>query len=151
MSYLITLILESYLDIKHWLKVKKRRKFERENNLPKKIMISPINKLWLIILIISIPILFLKFNRIKNHNISLTLNKISEIQVLLEEEKKQYGVYPFELKNIIRNNPLRKNITVDYWGNEFIYSLSKDSLNYTLVSSGKDEKLNTSDDINTTN
>ena len=108
MSDLIVYILELYSDIKHWFRVRKRRKFEKENNLPKK-------------------------------------------RMLLEAEKKQFVFYPTELKTIIRNNPLRKNITLDGWKNEFIYTISKDSLNYELISLGKDGKLNTSDDIKVTN
>lgn len=143
-------ILELYSDIKHWIKVKKRRKFEKENNLPKKRMISPMNKVWIVILIISIPILFIRLNRFRNQDFALTLDKIIEIKLLLESEKKQFGFYPKELKTIIRNNPLRKNITLDGWENQFIYTISKDSLNYKLISLGKDGKLNTSDDINIT-
>ena len=151
MPNLVIYILEIYSDIKHWFRVRKRRKFEKENNLPKKRMISPMNKIWIVILIISIPILFLRFNRFRNQNLALTFDKIIEIKLLLEAEKKQFGFYPNELKDIIRNNPLRKNITLDAWKNEFIYTISKDSLNYKLISIGKDGKLNTSDDINATN
>jgi hypothetical protein len=146
-SEIIAEILEIYSDIKHWFKVRKRRKFEKENNLPKKRMISPMNKIWIAILVISIPLLFLRYNRFKDQDFAITLNKIIEIKLLLEAEKKQFGFYPKELKNIIRNNPLRKKITTDSWKNEFVYTISKDSLNYTLISKGKDRKLNTSDDI----
>jgi len=150
-SDLIVYILELYSDIKHWFRVRKRRKFEKENNLPKKRMISPMNKIGIVILIISIPIFFLRFNRFRNQNFASTLDKIIEIKMLLEAEKKQFVFYPTELKTIIRNNPLRKNITLDGWKNEFIYTISKDSLNYELISLGKDGKLNTSDDIKVTN
>ena len=151
MHSLIVDILELYSDIKHWFKVRKRRKFEKENKLPKKRMISPMNKIGIVILIISIPFLFLRLNRIRNQNFASTLDKIIEIKLLLESEKKQFDFYPKELKTIIRNNPLRKNITLDAWKNEFIYKISKDSLNYELISLGKDGKLNTSDDISVTN
>ena len=151
MSDLIAFILELYVDIKHWFKVRKRRKFEKEHNLPKKRMISPMNKIWIVILIISLPLLFFRFHRITKQGENITLDKISEIKRLLASEKKQFGTYPLRLKNIIRNNPLRKNITLDYWKNEFVYTRSKDSLKYTLISLGKDEELNTSDDITVDN
>ena len=109
------------------------------------------NKIGIVILIISIPFLFLRFNRFRNQNFASTLDKIIEIKLLLESEKKQFDYYPKELKTIIRNNPLRKNITLDAWKNEFIYKISKDSLSYELISLGKGGKLNTSDDINITN
>lgn len=151
MADFIALILEIYLDIKHWFKVRKRRKFEKQNNLPKKRMINPLHKIGIAVLIISIPILFLKINRIRNQKKTLTLDKIKKIKILLEAEKKKYGLYPKELNTIIHNNPLRRNIIVDGWKNEFIYTLSKDSLNYKLISRGKDEKLHTDDDIEITN
>lgn len=93
----------------------------------------------------------MRLNRIKNQDFGNTLDKIIEIKLLLESEKKQFGYYPKELKIIIRNNPLRKNITLDGWKKEFIYTISKDSLNYELISLGKDGKLDTSDDIIITN
>lgn len=151
MSDLIVFFLGIYSDIRHWFRVKKRRKFEKKNKLPKKIMISPMNKVGIVTLIISIPIFFLRFNRVRNQKFALNLNKIIEIKLLLEAEKKQFGFYPKELKTIIRNNPLRKNITLDVWKNEFLYIISKDSLNYKLISLGKDGELNTSDDIEVTN
>tara|TARA_R110002126_G_scaffold291479_2_gene453063 strand:- start:34116 stop:34571 length:456 start_codon:yes stop_codon:yes gene_type:complete len=147
----IAFILELYLDIKHWFKVKKRRRFEKENNLPKKRMMSPMNKIGIVILIISIPVLILRLNRFQKKDFELTLHKIIEIKLLLEAEKKYSGFYPKELAAIIRNNPLRKNIILDGWKNEFSYTLSKDSLNYALISFGKDRKPSTSDDIQKTN
>lgn len=151
MSDLIALILETYSEIKHWFRVKRRRKFEKENNLPKKRMISPMNKIYIGILILSLPFLYFRLTRISNYNKTTTIQKIAEIKLILEAEKKQLGKYPKELKDIIRNNPLRKNIVFDYWKNEYVYTLSKDSLNYKIISLGKDQILNTSDDIIVTN
>ncbi len=74
-----------------------------------------------------------------------------KFQQFLHQKKKKLNKYPKELKDIIRNNPLRKNITVDYWNTEFVYIVSKDSLNYTIISLGKDRLLNTSDDIKIVN
>ena len=144
-------ILELYLDIKHWFKIRKRRKFEKKHNLPKKRMMYPSTKIGIVLLIISIPLLFFKINRFRKQGENSTKDKLREISIILAADKKQLGFYPTSLKTIIRNNPLRQNITVDYWKNEFIYSLSKDSLNYSIISSGKDEKLATSDDIKITN
>lgn len=80
-----------------------------------------------------------------------TKEKLTKITILLEDEKTQNAIYPKDLKSIIRNNPLRKNIYLDYYKNEFVYSVSKDSLNYSIIAIGKDQKLNTSDDIKITN
>ncbi|WP_405564560.1 type II secretion system protein GspG [Polaribacter sp. Asnod6-C07] len=152
MAELIAEILEWYLEIKYLIKHKKRRKFEKENNLPKSIVWHPMTKPFLI----AFPIFIIIFALISYFNLNTkplenTSSKIAKIQTLLSSEKKQFGFYPKELKNIIRNNPLHKNITKDYWGNDFIYKISKDSLNYQLVSMGKDQKQNTSDDIKATN
>ncbi|MBU3010190.1 type II secretion system protein GspG [Polaribacter vadi] len=152
MAELIAEILGWYLDVKYLIKHKKRRKFEQENNLPKSIVWHPMTKP----LLISFPIFLIIFALISYFNfnnkpLENTSSKIAKIQTLLSSEKKQFGFYPKELKKIIRNNPLHKNITKDYWGNDFIYKISKDSLNYQLVSMGKDQKSNTSDDIKATN
>lgn len=150
-SDVITTILELFVDIKHWFKVKKRRKFEKENKLPKKRMLSPMNTIAMVIFIISIPVIFIRLNRVINQGEKITTEKIMELKLMLAAEKKQFGTYPTALKNVIRNNPLRKNSTKDYWKNEFSYTLSKDSLNYTLISAGKDQVLHTADDIKITN
>lgn len=89
--------------------------------------------------------------RFSNEYEKKTTKKLTEISKLLEDELKQNAFYPKDLKSIIRNNPLRKNICLDYYKNEFVYSVSKDSLNYSIIAIGKDQKLNTSDDIKITN
>jgi len=151
-SEFIAEILEIYLEIKYWIKHKKRRKYEKENNLPKSIVWHPITKPLLIFFPIFFICVFLfsLFN-LKNKSEEKTKFKIDEIVLLLEAENKQFGYYPKKLKTIIRNNPLRKNIILDGWKNNFIYTISKDSLHYKLISLGKDSKLNTFDDIKVTN
>ncbi|MFT7442267.1 MAG: general secretion pathway protein G [Maribacter sp.] len=152
MPDLIAFILEIYLDIKHWFKVKNRRRFEKGNSLPKSIVWHPLTKplfLFFILFIISFSI-FSVFS-LRNKSEEKTKEKIIEISAILAIENKQLNKYPKELKDIIRNNPLRKNITLDYWNTEFVYVVSKDSLNYTIISLGKDRLLNTSDDLKTTN
>jgi Na+/melibiose symporter-like transporter len=151
-SDLITLTLELYLDIVFWMKHKKRRKYEKENNLPKSIVWHPITKplfIFLILFIISFSI-FSIFS-LRNTSEEKTKEKMIRISEILKLEKKQLNKYPKELNHIIRNNPLRKNITLDYWNTEFVYILSKNSLNYTIFSLGKDKVLHTSDDLKITN
>lgn len=148
MADFFAFILGLYLDIKHWFKVRKRRKFEKENNLPKKYIWHPLDKLILIFfffILISLPLKFLFFSN--NNYEKHTIKKLDKIVKILDEEKNQFAVYPKKLSDIKRNNPLRKNIDLDYYKNPFVYLISKDSLTYTLVAIGKDQKLNTSDDI----
>jgi hypothetical protein len=147
MADLIAFILEIYLDIQYWIKYKKRRKFEKENNLQKSIVWHPMTKPLVWFFLISLPITSILFFFFGKNSTETTIKKINEISVILESEKKQLGKYPKELKDIIRNNPLRSKLETDVWGNSFIYQPSKNLLNYRLVSLGKDKKPNTSDDI----
>ena len=102
----------------------------------------------LVLFIIFIPVYFLfSFFFFKNENPKRTTKRMLEISKLLEAEKKQFGKFPSELKVIIRNNPLRSNLTTDYWKTTFVYIPSKDRQNYKLTSLGGDGKLNTKDDI----
>ena len=48
MAGLFAELLEWFLDIKFWFKKRKRRKFEKEHNLPKRIMIYPSDKILLV-------------------------------------------------------------------------------------------------------
>ena len=152
MAELIAIILEWYLDIKYWIKHKKRRKFEKENNLPKSIVWHPITKP----LLIAFPIFIICFslfayNRFKDRSLENTKSKISKIQSLLDSEENHFGYYPKELATIIRNNPLHKNLLIDGWNTNFHYRLTSDSLHYQLISLGRDRILHTEDDIINTN
>ncbi|MEM5564299.1 type II secretion system protein GspG [Psychroserpens sp. AS72] len=145
---LLAELLEWCLDIKFWFKKRKRRKFEKAHNIPKKTMWYPSQKLGVLYLMVMLfsAIIFMVFvfPNIKNNN---TKKRLSKIVMLLEKEKKEIGAYPIELKTIIRNNPLLKGITKDDWKNEFYYKLSDDGLTYNLFSLGKDNTPNTDDDI----
>jgi len=135
-------------DYKFWKKKRAQRKYEKENGLPKKLMIYPSDKMGLkvffIFFLLIIPAYLFFFKKIGQ---SKTKKQIATIKSLLEEEKKSSNLYPKELKSIIRNNPLLKNITNDSWNNEFYYKIIDDGFSYKLISKGKDGLLNTKDDI----
>ncbi|WP_396602914.1 type II secretion system protein GspG [Algibacter sp. R77976] len=141
-------LLELIIDFQFWRDKKKRRKFEKENNLPKKIMIHPYIKILAYSILITTPII-ISFTLYQHYysNTKKTIKKISQVESLLIENKEVDGVYPNELEDIIRNNPLRKNITLDGWGNEFHYSVLDHEKTFNLISKGKDGILNTEDDI----
>jgi hypothetical protein len=145
---IIDFVLEIFLDIKHWVKYKKQRKHEKENNLPKRIVWPPYTKQFIIIFIIFIPVcfVFIFFTSI-GENEKKTKKIMMKVSKLLETEKKQFGKYPSELKTIIRNNPLRKGLELDGWKAPFVYTTSKEGKNYQLISLGGDCKLGTKDDI----
>ena len=131
-------------DYKFAKRKKARREFEKENNLPEKLMIHPVWKLLGIFLLFIIVSRFFFFS---NYGTKKTTEKIAEIELILEKEKKALGIYPEKLNTIIRNNPLRKKITLDYWNNEFYYEQKENGLGYVLISKGKDGILKTEDDI----
>lgn len=135
-------------DYKFSKKVKKRRKFEEENNLPRKFMMHPVLQLLLIIFGILLVLRFTTlFFRSNFYGDNKTKEKLNKIVLLLEDEKRVVGKYPDKLTDIIRNNPLRKDIHLDYWKNEFIYKIVNDEQSFSIKSKGKDQKINTSDDI----
>ena len=136
-------------DYKFAKRKKARREFEKENNLPKKLMIHPVWKLFgIFIVFVLISKLVIGHFYFSDYGTKKTTEKIAEIELILENEKSSLGIYPEKLNIIIRNNPLRKNITSDYWDNEFFYEQIENGLGYVLVSKGKDGILKTKDDIN---
>lgn len=136
------------LDIKFWFKKKKRRKFEKEHNLPKTIMLYPSHRIYIVSAIIGLFLIsifmIVVYPGIQNNKTEKQLSKIVE---LLEKEKRDVGEYPIQLNAIIRNNPLLKDITKDDWNNEINYKLSNDGMSYRLFSNGKDKTPHTEDDI----
>ncbi|GAA4276536.1 type II secretion system protein GspG [Aquimarina mytili] len=144
---LIAELLLLFEELKFWKKKKKRRKLEKEKGLPKKTMIHPVTKVLFIGLVLTF-ILGVMLRVFYTHpNESKTTKKIVEVKKILEKQYKDLGKYPTKLKDIINNNPLRKNINLDAWGNEFYYKQIKDGLSYELKSKGKDGILNTEDDL----
>ena len=149
----ITSIIGDFLfwrkDHKFRKRKKARREFEKENNLPKKLMIHPVWKLLGIFLIFFfVAKLVIGTFFFSNYGAKKTSEKINEIELILQKEKKAQGIYPEKLNTIIRNNPLRKNIILDYWNNEFFYEQKENGLSYVLFSKGKDGVVKTEDDIN---
>ncbi len=152
MTDIITWLVGEFLfwreDYKFSKRKKVRRKFEKENNLPKKLMIHPVWKLFgIFIIFIFVTRLIIGYFFFSDYGEKKTAEKIDRIELILVEEKNALGIYPEKLNIIIRNNPLRNKITLDYWNNEFIYEQKENGLGYILISKGKDGILNTEDDI----
>ena len=72
---------------------------------------------------------------------------ISEIKNWLEKWYEKYERYPSDLNEIIGNNPLRQNWNKDAWGGEYNYAVINNGTAFILVSSGKDGRFGTEDDI----
>jgi len=151
MGEIIAELLLLWEDLKFWKKKKARRKFEKENNLPKKLMIRTSTLVLLIAVgFIIVARILIGIFHFTDKGTGHTTEKIVKITAILNEEKRDLGIYPKELKTIVRNNPLRQNITLDYWKNDFYYEQLDNGLNYVLKSKGSDGILGTDDDISGT-
>lgn len=143
LDFLINLLDFQFL--KDW---KMTRAVAKENNLPPKSKLFPSTKIF--ITVISITMLFLfgfTTYRVYFDNDIKAQEKLKQVQALLQKEKEGAGRYPNQLSEIIRNNPLHKDITIDLWDNAYYYELLANGSNYKLQSKGKDGILNTKDDI----
>lgn len=98
---LIGMLLSWREDYKFSNIVKARRKFEDENNLPKKIMIHPVWKLLGILVILSFILnSVIGYVFFFDYGLKQTSEKIVEINKILEKERTDIGNYPEELKII---------------------------------------------------
>jgi hypothetical protein len=79
-----------------------------------------------------------------------TKKEMNEISVNLEKNKNYYGVYPTNYDAFISQKPIWSGWKADSWNTPYKYEL-KDSLNYQLISAGKDGIFNNEDDIKRTN
>jgi len=135
-------------DYKFSKRKKARRVHEKENKLPKTFMIHPVWKLLGIILIVGfIGKLLISYFYVSDYGNRKTTQNIEKIEMILAQEKSALGIYPEKLNSIKRNNPLRKNITTDYWQNEFYYQQLDSGQAYLLISKGNDGILKTKDDL----
>lgn len=75
-----------------------------------------------------------------------TKTEMNEISTKLELYKNHYGVYPKNYDSFIRQKPIWTVWKADSWKNPYKYELI-DSLNYKLISAGKDEIYFNEDDI----
>ena len=76
-----------------------------------------------------------------------TYNDCIGITNALQHYYKHEHRYPASLSEIIDKYPLRQGWRRDHWNNNYAYSVADDARSYTLISPGKDHRLNTRDDI----
>lgn len=137
-----------YLDFQFLKEMKKKRAIAKENNLPQKNKLLPSTKIFITVTSITLVFFFgLTIYNVYFGNTIKAQEKLNQVQALLQKEKEALGRYPNQLTEIIRNNPLHKDITIDLWGNEYYYELLTNGSNYKLLSKGKDGILNTKDDM----
>jgi hypothetical protein len=145
---LLAEVLLIFEDFKFWLRRKKKRRYEQQHGLPKKKMLAPSLKIISIVLVLSPILIVIRATLFLTSNAgATTVEKLSEVALLLKHEKQTIGHYPEQLNTIIRGNPLLKDVHKDDWNREFFYERHRSGESYVLGSLGKDGLLNTADDI----
>lgn len=76
-----------------------------------------------------------------------TTKEGGEIVDALNKYYVEKGKYPENLNEVITNNPMRKTWIKDSWDNAYKYSVVEGGKNFVLMSSGKDKKFETEDDL----
>ncbi|OBX24575.1 type II secretion system (T2SS) protein G [Gelidibacter algens] len=145
---LLAEVLLIFKDFKFWLRRKKQRRYEQQHALPKKKMLAPSLKIISIVLVLSPILIVIRATLFLASNTeATTVEKLSEVALLLKHEKQTIGHYPEQLNTISRGNPLLKDVHKDDWNREFFYERHRSGESYVLASLGKDGLLNTEDDI----
>ena len=75
-----------------------------------------------------------------------TKTEMNEISTELSLYKNHYGTYPKNYESFVSRKPIWGSWKADSWKNPYKYELI-DSLNYKLISAGKDEIYSNEDDI----
>lgn len=110
----------------------------------------------LLIVVVLLPITFTlfttglfkgaKFLTGEYLNEDRTKDEMNEISIQLGLYKNHYGAYPENYESFIGQKPIWGGWKADSWKNPYKYELL-DSLNYKLISTGKDGVYLTKDDI----
>ena len=151
MSWIAAFLGELFIISEEWKfykKKKEQRAYEKANKLPKKRMFSPLTQAFVVVPIIIFAASFLFYSFVKpiqqERNTKDTLLSMS---YLLHQDKVQYGVYPENINELSRKNPIYGDMTIDSWQREVIYQKTENGTAFVLISKGKDGVLNTDDDI----
>lgn len=75
-----------------------------------------------------------------------TDSELTEIAKELDNYFYNHKNYPNDFEEFVRTKPIWGHWKTDSWGNKYLYQ-QHDSLDYKLISSGKDGKFNTEDDL----
>ncbi len=97
-----------------------------------------------LLVIVSVTIISVLYvtDFLKEKRTQTTLNDISSE---IETFKNRNNRLPENLEEVIAQKPLHASWKKDFWENPILYT--KQAVNYTLVSKGKDGILNTEDDL----
>ncbi|WP_298520466.1 hypothetical protein [uncultured Kordia sp.] len=135
-------------ELKFYKKKKEQRAYEKANKLPKKRMFSPLTQAFVIVPIIVFATSFLFYSFVKPVQQERdTKDTLRSLSYLLHQDKEHNGVYPENISELSRKNPIYGDMTIDSWQQGIMYQKTENGTSYTLVSIGKDGILNTADDI----
>lgn len=73
-----------------------------------------------------------------------------EMREIVDELDRYRGFnnqYPDNLNKLIGNDPVKSKFRRDYWQQLYYYQPSADKQSFSLISSGEDARLNTTDDL----
>lgn len=141
-------VLLIFKNVKSWVKRRKQQHYGRKLGIRVKKTLYRLQKIIGVVLVIILAYYALRGAFFLSGKAEAqTTEKLSKVVSLLEHEKETTGKYPEQLETIIRNNPLLKNVHMDYWNRAFFYERHPSGERYILYSLGKDGKPNTEDDI----
>jgi len=106
----------------------------------------------LVVILVVIPsILYFSLVGIKKLNKEVfssdkTKEEMNQISQALEDYHAYYHAYPESYNRFIGSRPIYSDWAKDNWGNPFKYD-APDSSHFVLTSAGKDEVIDTKDDI----
>ncbi|AXG71389.1 hypothetical protein KORDIASMS9_03646 [Kordia sp. SMS9] len=151
MSWLIAFFGELFIISEEWKfykKKKNRRAYEKANKLPKKRMLSPLTEAFFVVPVIIVAVTFVFYSFVNPIRQTRDTNdNLSALIYLLSKDKSHHGIYPENIIELSRKNPLYGDLTKDGWEREVIYQQIENGQGFTLKSKGKDGVLDTKDDI----
>ncbi len=81
---------------------------------------------------------------VKQRNTSQKLNRLGVAIVKYHQTQTRW---PLTLEEVVANSPVLRDLTVDSWGKAILYQPNPARQTFSLTSSGKDQQLNTPDDL----
>ncbi|MFC6996295.1 hypothetical protein [Rufibacter roseus] len=76
-----------------------------------------------------------------------THRQLEKLSTQLVQYQQKHKTLPITLENFIANDPLKRDMTIDSWGNGINYTPNHTGRSFTLTSPGPDRKLHTEDDL----
>ncbi|GAB2551495.1 hypothetical protein [Rufibacter soli] len=76
-----------------------------------------------------------------------TSNKLDSLSRIIVHHRQTQSMLPVSLKEVIANDPQKRDLAKDSWGNQMHYLFNQQSRTFSLTSAGKDQVLHTADDM----